>query len=889
MGDLLGIGTSALNATQRMLDTVGHNIANVNTPGYSRQSTELGTRPALSSGQGYIGSGVSVSSTTRYINQFVNNALVSTSSTHKELATFQEYINVVDNLLADSETGISTGLNDFFASLNEVNNHPDSTPARQVFLSQANLLTSRFNDIDNQLNALRFQANDQAKNIVSQINSIAKNLADLNVSIISAGQQRSSVPNDLLDQRDEQVRKLSELVHVDTIAQSDGALNVFIGSGQTLVISGTSNQLSTSPSRLDPKSLDINVGTGIGVVNINASLLGGELGGVLSVNESVIAPTQNALGRVATTIAMTFNDQHQKGIDAQGNSGIDMFQDVNLLKNAQDRVFSNLNNAGNARFSVTINPISLPSDELTQVFSPSSNLTNVGTLTSLSSNFDLILNGVAVRAAVVGDDTVSSVDSGLSAIAISAAINSSSIQHGVTASAQQNVLNLGQFSPGAFALGEFQINGISVVTLGTDSQTLVQDINALKTQTGVEARLSNDGSIELVTLDGRNIQLTSNTNTPVATFTYFDTNSAVALNQMKRAEVLLTSDSGQINIAGTNPGNIGLSAGNNPANASALTISDYSLTMQGGQYTLRRLSDDAIVGQGSNPNFNVDGFTLNLDAGTMAAGDEYLITPTRIGASTFQLNLTKTSQLALASPVRVEGAINNQGSGVISLVAVNNTSGSPASTATQLGNAFSSENQLLPPIRIEFQSTTTYNIYDVSQGVPGVQIGPTQVYDPSQIENRVFPVSGVVDKSLPGPNPTYVYDPGYQINLQGQISKGDVFSIGYNRDASNDNSNGFALVGLQNQRLMNNGSTFQSAFAEMVGEVGSVAAKTNVNEQASAALLRSLETRRNEVSGVNLDEEAANLIKFEQQYQAAAQLISISRQIFDELINSFGR
>src|SRR5690606_22623147 len=152
--------------------------------------------------------------------------------------------------------------------------------------------------------------------------------------------------------------------------------------------------------------------------------------------------------------------------------------------------------------------------------------------------------------------------------------------------------------------------------------------------------------------------------------------------------------------------------------------------------------------------------------------------------------------IAFSAPVRVNGSLNNRGDVKISLVEITDTSGLPVSANGVLGNAFSSKATLSPPIQIEFLSQTSSRLHDVSAGFPGVQIGPLQPYDPSNINQAVFPIFGVINASLPGPNPTYVYDPGYRVTLQGTPQAGDIFTIQYNNDASGDNRNGLKLASL---------------------------------------------------------------------------------------------
>ena len=122
------------------------------------------------------------------------------------------------------------------------------------------------------------------------------------------------------------------------------------------------------------------------------------------------------------------------------------------------------------------------------------------------------------------------------------------------------------------------------------------------------------------------------------------------------------------------------------------------------------------------------------------------------------------------------------------------------------------------------------------------------------------------------------------------IGEGDVFSIEYNTQAQGDNRNGLMLTQLQNKKLMSsNNATFQESYTQLVGNVGNETSKLKINLEASGSLLDSVKSRKNDNSAVNLDEEAANLLKFEQAYAASAHLISSARNLFDILMNTFMR
>ncbi|HRE31977.1 MAG TPA: hypothetical protein PLD88_08390, partial [Candidatus Berkiella sp.] len=293
----------------------------------------------------------------------------------------------------------------------------------------------------------------------------------------------------------------------------------------------------------------------------------------------------------------------------------------------------------------------------------------------------------------------------------------STVSHEVAATAEPNVLYLGQFTAGAFVAGEFQINGINIVSTGINEVILLQDINALTLQTGVVASGDGTGKITLIASDGRNIQLTTNGTTAAATFTYFDTQGGVALDKVTRASVLLFSQNNAIKIAGANPAAVGFSAGTIPQAASSLTTDNYNLEYDGTFYTLRNRTYNTVKAQSLTPYFNVDGMTIELQAGVMAVNDSFLIQPTRNGAHDFSVAINNPNFIALGAPVRVNGSLNNRGDVQISLVETTDTSGLPVSVGGVLGNAFSTKGTLSPPIQIEFISQTSYRVFDVSAGL----------------------------------------------------------------------------------------------------------------------------------------------------------------------------
>ncbi|MBD3619599.1 MAG: flagellar hook-associated protein FlgK [Chromatiales bacterium] len=633
MADLFGIGTSALSAFQRALATTGHNISNVNTDSYSRQRVELINRPGNAAGNGFIGTGVDSSTVRRMFDQFVQQNLVQGHSAYEQQQMLYSMASQVDSLLADPDTGLSTGLQNFFGTLHELADDPTSTAARQLVLTEGETLANRFNYLYDQLEQLRSRANNQIRTTVDEINGIAASIADVNRTIGDAyAAGGGQPPNDLLDKRDALVTQLAKLVSVQTFEQDNGALNVFIGNGQALVVNAEARQLGAGPLGPDINQLDIGVASGGATIDITDFISGGRLGGLLEYRDSVLDPTENAIGRVAIGLASVFNEQHQKGMDLDGDLGQAFF---------------------------------------------------------------------TVPTATVLPDT-------------------------------------------------------------------------------------GNGSTLNVTI----------------------------------------------------------------ADVSRLTTDDYELRFDGANWNLTRQSDGqpvAMTGTGTAADpFLVDGLAMEV-GGAPAAGDVYVIRPTRAGARQLDTLLTNVRDIAAAYPVQGQADIGNTGSATID----------------------------------------GFEILDATD--PNLRTAVTLTYDAGTGEfsdgTNTYPYTsgGNIDIN------------GWRVRITGTPQDGDVFSFTDNTGGVGDNRNALALVALQNTNTLGANATgtpsasFGEAYNELVSDVGTRTRSAEIASNAQKGLLDQAQSRREAVSGVNLDEEAANLLRFQQAYQAAAQIISIANQNFQTLITAVGR
>ncbi|MEQ9728051.1 flagellar hook-associated protein FlgK [Pseudomonas sp. WHRI 8822A] len=678
MADLLNIGLSGLAANKTSLAVTGHNITNINTPGFSRQDTIQATRTPEFSGAGYIGSGTSLVDIRRSYSEFLTTQLRSSTALSSDVKAYKSQIDQLDALLAGSTTGVTPSLQKFFSSLQTAAEDPSNLPARQLVLSEAEGLSRRFNTVYDRLNEQNSFANKQMGAVTEQINRLSSSIASLNDSIAVA-QSNGSQPNDLLDAREEALRQLSTFVGVNVVAQNDGTQNVFIGSGQPLVIGNNAARLEVVPGANDPNRSEIQFIVGASRQTITTQVTGGELGGILRYREEVLDKTFNSLGRLALSISDQVNSQLGQGLDLKGQVGTKLFGDFNEESLARLRVLPSTTNSSNA--------------------SP--------------------------------------------------------------------VLNI--------------------------------------------------------------------------------------------------------------------------SNSSLLTTSDYRLEFDGTNYSARRLSDNQPMTVTQNPAGTLSfqdsagrnqGFQVVLGTPAPAAGDSFVLQPTRIGASTMSTVLDQADQLAFAAPVRAEANLQNRGNGVISQPTLQ-SNGSNIDPAA-LKAAF-------PPITLTYDSA--------AGNFTGLPAGATL----TRVDNKGQPIT---------PAPTPLFTPGQQntfqltlvdgtsvnMSLSGRPENGDRFNIGFNQNGVSDNRNALALVGLQSKQVVGvdptvtgiaTGSSFTDSYGDLIERVGTLTAQARQDNDATGAILKQAQDNRDSLSAVNLDEEAANLIKFEQYYNASAQVIQVARSLFDTLIGAF--
>ncbi len=350
MANILNTSLSGLIAFQRALDVTSHNIANANTPGYSRQVASFASRVGNGGGGLQIGSGTQITTIERLYDAMQNEQLRTSTTGFARFDTLNDLSSRIDTLLADADTGLNSSLQSYSNSMQDLANDPSSIPTRQALIGEAEGLASRFRAMDGRLGDIEAEVNQRLALAVDDINQLATSIAEVN-NKIALQTNSGSQPNDLLDERDRLVLQLSEQVSVTTTLQNDGSMSVFIGSGQTLVLGGTARQLGVAGSEFDLTRANVVYQGLSGTTPLDNSSTGGVLGGLLEFRSRILDPARQSLGQTAVAFTESLNSQHAAGMDLRGNLGGDLFSV------APPTVLVSGNNTGTGTATATISDV----------------------------------------------------------------------------------------------------------------------------------------------------------------------------------------------------------------------------------------------------------------------------------------------------------------------------------------------------------------------------------------------------------------------------------------------------------------------------------------------------------------------------------------------------
>ncbi len=397
--NLLRIGTSAILASTALLSTTSNNIANLNTPGYTRQRTEFESA--------ILGLGVGRGTTERLVNDFAQKQLWRDVSSVSYANQYLSEASRVDTLMSDQSNSISTGMSSFFSQLQTAINDPTNAASRQLVMGSAQTLLNKFNTLSNQMTAQDKYLSQQLETDAADANEQINVIAQLNQEIMAYGNNPGKPPPlDLLDKRDQAIKELSVLVDINVLDAANGEKQVFLSSGQSLVLENGKFSLFSVASEPDPnrKTLQLKASTNPNVlINVSENQLGGKIGASLEFRKNVLDPAQRELGQLALAFTDAFNTQNRLGMNADGNLGGDLF----TLPNFTALPYSSNTGAGAITASVAAGQgKNIPANDIRITFTAP----DAFTVEALDASGNVIPGTAISRAGVVFPVTVTSDD-----------------------------------------------------------------------------------------------------------------------------------------------------------------------------------------------------------------------------------------------------------------------------------------------------------------------------------------------------------------------------------------------------------------------------------------------------------------------------------------------
>lgn len=358
--NLYGLGVQGLLVAKQSLDTVGHNIANVNTDGYSRQNTNIITAGGQATGSGFSGLGSKINDVTRSFDQFAFLDLQSNTSNLSYNQFFLDSVSRVDQVISDDDTSITNSLAQYFSALNVVADNPNSLEARNNLIQVSKNMTSTFNRLHEQLDSQYRSLNDDVHNIAQEMTALSKNLAEVNSQIqLVWGDGNRHLPNDLLDQRDRLVLKISEYTDVSTVKLDNGMINLFIGTGQPLVLGQKAMGVDAVVGLTDNSKWELALSNNGVQQRLRGDKMGGKIQAIYDFRNNVLDSAFNQLGKTAIGIGHIVNEQQKLGLDLNMQVGVNFFNDVNSPDAMSQRVLPRNDGLGKADLGVQVEDVGL--------------------------------------------------------------------------------------------------------------------------------------------------------------------------------------------------------------------------------------------------------------------------------------------------------------------------------------------------------------------------------------------------------------------------------------------------------------------------------------------------------------------------------------------------
>ena len=786
MADLLSTGISGVRTYQRALATVGNNIANVDTEGYSRQRVEIAQSASSSEGSLNIGNGARAVRVQRsYDNFVVENLRSSQSQLNKHQATL-EYVTQLENILADKQLSLSTSMDGFFAAVQEVSLSPSSVAARQNMLNVAESTVAQFTSVGTQLSLIEENSYSDLTGQVSSLNQLADQLASVNASLNRVN-SLDKQPNELLDRRDTLIQDMSKLLRVHVVEKNNGAVDIHIGdvaSGQYLVKDKTASTLGIDRSAANPDEAVLMLDPYMSPQKVT-QVVGGSIAGISEFRQNSLTILRDELDTLTQVFVGEVNDTHALGIDAQGNFGGELFSLGNIYT-----VTPGLNK-GSGFVTVSALP-NAKIEKLTMELSYSDSqklwtLTDTVSKEAVTGSSELTMGGVKFTLTGVPKDAdtfnLTSTKRPIDALQVSVTEHTTIASGGAVSVARATTNTSGT---------KMILNGYVKPTVAVADTTM---------DTALRNNIAQVAASSIAASNNVAFVIPANTQDSQFYSTEQNDSSDIKMQVFTRAGKQLYG--------------------------SALTSSEQTaLITSGNGFSATAAYDSTYNNQtGSNAYMDASVTVANADSGD-----------TR-------------DYFALAGSLKEDLLVFVTGTGA-------------AEVSGQWGNVAEVDvrEQLRQNIDIQFAAdASSYVLTDSTTN--------------TNIASGTYTAGNTIEHN------------GWTVSFDAPIQANDKFSVRGNSAQAGDNRNLLKLIELQdNKDIFSGRGDFTEVYTDIIGDLGYSVVQSAVSRDAQQIIFDQAQAKRDETSAVSLDEEAADMLRYQQAYQASAQIISTATKLFDTIL-----
>ena len=934
MTDLVGVASNAVSSYQRALGTISNNIANVATDGYSRQEVVLQANPVAKVGNTYLGTGVTVDRIQRQYDTFVEANLRNSNSDLLSQEPMVNYANRVIDVMGGPSMGLSSALDQFFGSARNLSADPASSVLRGSFVRDAENLATRFGQLSSQLDLVQSETDQLVESHVKEMNTTISQLAEINVQMTK---QKSSTaqPPDLLDQRDKLLKELSSFARINTFFQENGSVTVSLGPSITrdVVVDGIKSfRIGTSFAAASPEKVALVIDP-YGDASPLTSLSSGKLSGLMSFREQVLGSSRSALNVLANTVVKEVNELHQGGIDAYGNKGIALFKingnstaaagtievafadPMRVATAAQFRVIESPNNTSGVDANVLFEAsISSGPKALNSVLVNNSNsaaavnfqvgtvrkVAPIATIQSGTSDIGIFLNapgeeqqlqvftrdGRQLIGAPVSDEDKSQLFNPANGFEVGSTYSSQylnksgdqgykdmSVFYGAKADVRlEQQWDMAEKNPEKHTLltatkapallsgqrigniseiieGKFKLNGVALTAVSADPGKVLE-------ATDVKKWLEENIADNKPTLAGFTVSASNEIRIPLKQINFSDPSKSKYLiinsTPFSEEDTNWTSLDGLIQA-------INLESPSTNVIASQDQNGDMVLTN-----TIGHEGEDIDIDLGVIPNaFGISAGTYKGSISIERALGIAVDTPIEFGFGS-KGKPSDLSNLGFATGAYIKGSTKED------LLVFLTGSGTAKISATYAGSpADVKESLRAQPLEVKFFSKMMGNADQSYYTI-------TDLTTKTELAQRDFD---------PTKSELFINYQGLKISFSSPPKAGDIYTVDGNRDGVGNNENMLAIANLESKGVMGGGKTMGAYYIDQVNDMGNIARQASISQSALKVVYDQAVSARDEVSGVSLDQEAADLIRFQQAYQAAAKILQVASQLFDSVLS----